>query len=479
MDEVTTILARDFGLRPQGKSAPMAASKPANLASRSAAEKSSWSNPVSWGIPDSSGDPFIGNLGLGSHSSRSQPAFDDIFGGPPVHLNPAASSGGLASSSPPDVFDSLLDGFGGSGVKSSSVPGVFDAFPGVNSSPVNYGDDDVFFSISSGSNHAPKPSMDDLLENLGKPTRKSKSLNDGKEQNFSGTEKLIPGFGWPSRPPEKRNPPKINLPKPPVSSSQPITTVMEDPFGAFETKETTDLESFFSMGKSARTTCKQPTAASAETIFDFPAQDIGINGGTNRTSQRSSPTIKKASSTPSFLHDEPFDFWGPPSSVEFEEIEGESEERRKARLDRHQRTLNRVAKALSEKNERDMQIEHEQAVRQSIAGVRTAEIKQWAAGKEGNLRALLSTMQYVSYYPPRLGNCRSLVLWPECGWEPVSLTDVITAAAVKKVYRKATLCVHPDKVQQRGATLEQKYIAEKVFDLLKEAWKKFNTEELS
>lgn len=59
------------------------------------------------------------------------------------------------------------------------------------------------------------------------------------------------------------------------------------------------------------------------------------------------------------------------------------------------------------------------------------------------------------------------VLWPECGWQPVSLTDLITAAAVKKVYRKATLCIHPDKVQQKGATLQQKYIAEKVFDLLK------------
>jgi hypothetical protein len=59
------------------------------------------------------------------------------------------------------------------------------------------------------------------------------------------------------------------------------------------------------------------------------------------------------------------------------------------------------------------------------------------------------------------------VLWPECGWQPVSLTDLITAAAVKKVYRKATLCVHPDKVQQKGATIQQKYIAEKVFDLLK------------
>ncbi|CAH2041106.1 unnamed protein product, partial [Thlaspi arvense] len=61
----------------------------------------------------------------------------------------------------------------------------------------------------------------------------------------------------------------------------------------------------------------------------------------------------------------------------------------------------------------------------------------------------------------------SKVLWPQCGWQPVSLMDLITGAAVKKVYRKATLCIHPDKVQQKGATLQQKYIAEKVFDLLK------------
>jgi hypothetical protein len=47
------------------------------------------------------------------------------------------------------------------------------------------------------------------------------------------------------------------------------------------------------------------------------------------------------------------------------------------------------------------------------------------------------------------------------------LTDLITAASVKKVYRKATLCIHPDKVQQKGANLQQKYIAEKVFDMLK------------
>lgn len=59
------------------------------------------------------------------------------------------------------------------------------------------------------------------------------------------------------------------------------------------------------------------------------------------------------------------------------------------------------------------------------------------------------------------------ILWPECGWRPVSLTDLITSVSVKKVYQRATLCVHPDKVQQKGATLQQKYIAEKVFDILK------------
>lgn len=47
------------------------------------------------------------------------------------------------------------------------------------------------------------------------------------------------------------------------------------------------------------------------------------------------------------------------------------------------------------------------------------------------------------------------------------MTDLITSVAVKKVYRKATLCIHPDKVQQKGATIQQKYTAEKVFDILK------------
>jgi hypothetical protein len=59
------------------------------------------------------------------------------------------------------------------------------------------------------------------------------------------------------------------------------------------------------------------------------------------------------------------------------------------------------------------------------------------------------------------------ILGSDSGWQPIPLTEVITSAAVKKAYRKATLCVHPDKLQQRGASIQQKYICEKVFDLLK------------
>ncbi|KAK7350911.1 hypothetical protein VNO77_09960 [Canavalia gladiata] len=220
-----------------------------------------------------------------------------------------------------------------------------------------------------------------------------------------------------------------------------------------------DLESFFGMGARATSAPRPPRPSSSDSVFDAQYQS-----DVTRKSTSVSSSMKKASSATSIVDDLSSIFGAAPSSGEFQEVEGESEERRRARLERHQRAQERAAKALAEKNQRDLQTQREQAERHRLAETLDFEIKRWAAGKEGNLRALLSTLQYV--------------LWPECGWQPVSLTDLITAAAVKKAYRKATLCIHPDKVQQKGATLHQKYIAEKVFDLLKEAWNKFNSEEL-
>ncbi|KAF8377915.1 hypothetical protein HHK36_031303 [Tetracentron sinense] len=141
------------------------------------------------------------------------------------------------------------------------------------------------------------------------------------------------------------------------------------------------------------------------------------------------------------------------ATEKFEEAEGESAQRCKAKLERHQRTVERAAKALEDKNMRDLLAQREKAERNRLAETLDADVKRWSSGKEGNLRALLSTLQYI--------------LGPDSGWQPIPLTDVITAVAVKKAYRKSTLCVHPDKLQQRGASIQQKYICEKVFDLLK------------
>ncbi|KAK8512495.1 hypothetical protein V6N13_082960 [Hibiscus sabdariffa] len=90
-----------------------------------------------------------------------------------------------------------------------------------------------------------------------------------------------------------------------------------------------------------------------------------------------------------------------------------------------------------------------------------AKIRQWSTGKQGNIRSLLSTLQYV--------------LWVDSGWKPVPLTDIIEGRAVKKSYQKALLCLHPDKLQQKGAASYKKYIAEKVFDILQDAWTQFNS----
>ncbi|KAJ7550348.1 hypothetical protein O6H91_07G096300 [Diphasiastrum complanatum] len=183
----------------------------------------------------------------------------------------------------------------------------------------------------------------------------------------------------------------------------------------------------------------------------------GFTNGEARNTTGVSSVLKNVSST--ITADDSRSF----SASNFPEVEGETAERRQGRWERHQRTLERAAKALAEKNQRDLEVQQEQAEKHRIAGMLDAEIRRWSAGKQGNLRALLSTLQNV--------------LWRESGWQPVSLTDLISPAAVKKAYRKATLCVHPDKVQQKGASVQQKYTAEKVFDLLKEAWNKFNLEE--
>lgn len=108
-------------------------------------------------------------------------------------------------------------------------------------------------------------------------------------------------------------------------------------------------------------------------------------------------------------------------------------------------------------------------------------IRMWSAGKETNIRLLLSTLHHVrllfEFYiflnTVVLEHCKlthininSQILWPTSGWYAIPLTSLIESSRVKKAYQKARLCLHPDKLQQRGATVKQKYIADKAFSIL-------------
>ncbi|KAK1263813.1 Auxilin-related protein 2 [Acorus gramineus] len=237
-----------------------------------------------------------------------------------------------------------------------------------------------------------------------------------------------------------------------------------------------DRDSFFGgIGAQANSAPKQGSTT-LDPTFNAQVNNRGGSDGTCRTSSGNPFSMRKTSSTTTSVDEFSFLFGGAPSSGEFQENEGEPADRQRARLERHQKTEERAAKALAEKNERDLQIQQDQEERDRIGMTLDGDIKRWAAGKEGNLRALLSTLQYwravsIENIDNRIllgiSSHYTKVLWPECDWKPVPLTDLIIAASVKKVYRKATLILHPDKVQQKGANLHQKCIAEHVFELLK------------
>ena len=85
-------------------------------------------------------------------------------------------------------------------------------------------------------------------------------------------------------------------------------------------------------------------------------------------------------------------------------------------------------------------------------------------GKDGNIRALLASLDTV--------------LWDGSGWKKPSMTDLVDPKRVKRAYMMANLVVHPDKVKQKGGTVEQIVVADIAFDTLKSAWSKFESGEL-
>ncbi|XP_033737547.1 cyclin-G-associated kinase-like [Pecten maximus] len=106
----------------------------------------------------------------------------------------------------------------------------------------------------------------------------------------------------------------------------------------------------------------------------------------------------------------------------------------------------------------------------SLAGMKRKELEEemdpdklrimdWIQGKERNIRALLCSLEKV--------------LWEEeTRWKGVSMSELVTADQVKKVYKKAVLCVHPDKLA--GTPYED--VAKLIFMELNDAWAQFEDE---
>lgn len=556
MDEFGVLTER-FGLKPQGKSAPMAASK-ASASSNTFQSRNSGFNSGLNG--KSSFDSGFGDVSFQKNTkSDSYAGLDDFFGSLNQSTKHSANSGSCPSSFD---YDSI---FFGSKNSDPSYDDVFDGIPGFKSSVTAKKEDpvrsfpsslnqtsqidDLFGDFSSNvAKTTPKPNglkntannaapFDELISGFGDnnsrinrasmqdnltqqssshtkstfssakdpfielesasipsynsseafpdPLEEITKCNNSGGTNFDSSSNSSPPFRIPPVPKPGHKAVKVKS-----SSSSPIDELEDfakgkvqnnserkvdastrttnrngkdaDTAGVSNQKTVDDLDSFFSVGPRSKSAPRSRTTTS-DPLFDIPKYNKPPEIPKPAPSVASSH-IKKSSSVVNLVDDLSSVFGDAPSFGHFEEVDGESEERRRARLGRLQRTQERAARAVADLNQRDFLTQHEQEEKRRIAESLDIDIKRWAAGKEGNMRALLSSLQYV--------------LWSGCGWEPVSLTEMITSTSVKKVYRKAVLCIHPDKVQQKGASIEQKYTAEKVFDILKEAWNKFSKEEL-
>ncbi|GKE74827.1 hypothetical protein Tco_1536868, partial [Tanacetum coccineum] len=151
------ILARDFGFKPQGKSAPMKSdTRP--------------SPPATSSSSDIDYDSIFKNTDGKSKSVN----FNSTL---PVYDKP--------------VYDDFDDGAGGGDIF-DGLPGVKSKSMGNSTSARFYEDDNIFASMSSNVESKKSDGFDDLLSNLG---RKETVKENKPTKSSVGFDDLLPGFG--------------------------------------------------------------------------------------------------------------------------------------------------------------------------------------------------------------------------------------------------------------------------------------------
>ncbi|KAJ3322965.1 hypothetical protein HDU76_013777 [Blyttiomyces sp. JEL0837] len=117
-----------------------------------------------------------------------------------------------------------------------------------------------------------------------------------------------------------------------------------------------------------------------------------------------------------------------------------------------------VDKAVESLRQQNLRTEQEENEKFEVKEQGDLLIEKWRAGKENNIRALLSSLNSI--------------LWKDSGWVNINLSELITPQQVKVKYMKAVAKVHPDKLKA-GTTVEQRMIANGVFATLNKAWDNF------
>ncbi|RPD81347.1 hypothetical protein L226DRAFT_499569 [Lentinus tigrinus ALCF2SS1-7] len=117
------------------------------------------------------------------------------------------------------------------------------------------------------------------------------------------------------------------------------------------------------------------------------------------------------------------------------------------------------SEALNRVREANVAAEAEDQEKHELKDTVDARLMAWRAGKENNIRALIASLDTV--------------LWPELGWQKVGIHELVSPSQVKIRYTKAIAKLHPDKLNVKNTTLEQRMIANGVFGSLNEAWNAF------
>ncbi|KAK4791402.1 hypothetical protein SAY86_031815 [Trapa natans] len=316
---------------------------------------------------------------------------DDIFSGIGMKLGTPSRNGSVRAESNSAGSDDFIAGFGGN---SSSVSNGNHPKQSMPNSTFPEDPFPVFESISKPP-CASSGMFSDPLEEFGQFSgagrSKDDSVKDGDISSIDELENFAMGKAPKSAVQQLKFPFAGKKPPKKVQTSQQQRECAGTPW---ENKLTSgdDIESFFSMG---------PRSSSAPKSRATISNNKKDHGKGHHSPSGTSSSIRKASSATDIFDDFSSMFGDTSIFGEFEEVEGESRERRRARLGRQTRTQQRVAKAVAEMNQRNYQTQQEQEERHRIVEILDTDIKHWAAGKEGNMRALLSSLQYSRRYIER------------------------------------------------------------------------------